>query len=126
MGERIRDLARPGDWLLIRDAGMVPYYAGSAVNVLDIHDRSLNDRRITQRGWDLDYVMGRDPRFVVLMSYRGDQLALVHPVERRILGSQAFRGRYRHLATAAWHPGRHFFLYVREAVAPPPDRARRR
>ena len=114
MGERIKELARPGDWLVIRDAGMVPYYAGTKVKVLDMHDKSLNDRHIASQGWSRDYVMSRNPRFVVLMSYHGHFLNLVHPLEAQILNQPGFRRQYRRLMTTTWHPSRHFFLYVRK------------
>ncbi len=114
MGRKIRELARPGDWLVIRDAGMVPFYAGSKVKVLDMHDKSLNDRHIATQGWSLDYVMSREPRFVVLMSYYGRSLRIVHPLEGQIVNGPGFRKKYRLLMTAAWHPTRHFFLYYKE------------
>jgi hypothetical protein len=113
MGERIRSAARPGEWLAIRDAGMVPYYAGSAVKVLDMHERSLNDRYITRRGWELLYVLARDLRFVVLVSFDHRGLILAHPVEYEIVSSRDFFGRYRQRMVIPWHPQRHFYLFER-------------
>ncbi len=113
MGQRIRAMAKPGQWLAIRDAGMVPFFSGTGVKVLDMHDHSLNDRRIARKGWDIRYVLKRDLRFVVFASRHGGRLLLTHPIEGRILHSPGFNDRYRHVMTVAWHLGRHFFLYAR-------------
>lgn len=115
MGLAIRRWARPGDWLAIRDAGMVPFYAGPAVNVLDMHRHSLNDRRITREGWDLGYIMSHKPRFIVFASVHGGQLVYTHPEERAIADSPAFRAAgYRLVMRTAWHRIRHFFLFRRD------------
>ena len=113
MGQRIRAMARPGQWLAIRDAGMVPFFSGTTVKVLDMHDHSLNDRRIARKGWDLKYVLGRDLRFVVFASHTGGTLRLTHPIEGRILHSPGFQAKYKQIMTVAWHNTRHFFLYAR-------------
>ena len=113
MGERIRKMSKPGQWLAIRDAGMVPFFSGPGVKVLDMHDHSLNDRRIARKGWDLNYVLKRDLRFVVFASVYGPQLRLSHPIEGRLLHSPGFRDKFKHIMTVAWHRGRHFFLYAR-------------
>ena len=116
MGLRISKLARSGQWLAIRDAGMVPFFAGSKVNALDMHDHSLNDRRIARQGWDLKYVLDRDLRFVVFASRAKHALILTHDIEGKILHSAGFKERYKHLMTVSWHRDRHFFLYVRKKV----------
>jgi arabinofuranosyltransferase len=114
MGRRIRDMARPGDWLAIRDAGMVPFFAGPGVNVLDMHERSLNDRRIARRGWDLDYILSHKPRFVVLVSPLGDRLALLHDTEVKLYLYSDFTHRYRWDTTVPWHSSRFFVLFLRQ------------
>ncbi len=114
MGERIRKMGKPGQWLAIRDAGMVPFFSGSGVKVLDMHDHSLNDRRIARKGWDLDYILKRDLRFVVFASVHGRLLRLSHPIEGRLLHSPGFQDKFKHIMTVAWHRGRHFFLYARK------------
>lgn len=114
MGRAIRRLARPGDWLAIRDAGMVPYYAGPKVNVLDMHNRSLNDRRITRHGWDAAYVMGHNPRFLVFASHHSHLMVFQHETEYYLGLSKEFRDtEYRLRAVVQWHPSRHFFLFIR-------------
>jgi hypothetical protein len=112
LGRRIARLARPGEWLAIRDAGMVPYHAGTRVKVLDTHERSLNDRIIVRDGWDLHYVLARDLRFIVLVSFSPDVFVLAHPVEEAFL-TPDFKARYRLVASVPWHLRRHFFLYER-------------
>lgn len=115
MGRRIKLLARQGDWLVIRDAGFIPYFAGSKVKVLDMHDHSLNDRRIARQGWNLDYVMGRKPRFIVLASYNPSYLALAHPSETRIQRHKDFK-LYRQIMKVPWHAARHYYLFERRAA----------
>ena len=114
LGKKIRAMALPGQWLAIRDAGMVPFFAGTKVKVLDMHDHSLNDRRIARKGWDLEYVLGRDLRFVVFASMLRHQMRLSHPIEGRILGSPGFRKLYKNEHTISWHRARHFFLWARK------------
>jgi hypothetical protein len=112
MGRFIRTVARRGDWLAIRDAGLVPFYAGPKVNVLDTHDRSLNDRFIVAHGWNLAYILRHDPRFVVVMSTLARPLYLTHPIEGQLLSHPSFR-RYRLVRIASYHKFRHFYLYMR-------------
>lgn len=119
MGQRIKMLAKKGDWLLIRDAGFIPYFAGTKVKVLDMHDHSLNDRRIARRGWDLNYVLSHRARFVVLASYNPRILALVHPSESRLHAHPDFRG-YREIMRVQWHGARHYFLFERQPKPPAP------
>lgn len=117
MGLAIRAQARPGDWLATRDAGMVPYFAGPGVHVLDIHEHSLNDARIARRGWDLGYILGHKPRFVIIPSQSGHDLVLSHPIEGQIVNHPMFRRDYTLAMRVPWHPTRHFFLYVRRGVS---------
>ncbi len=111
MGERMRKKAGAGDWLLTRDAGMVPFYAGPGVKVLDIHTHSLNDRRIARQGWDLKYIMGHNPRWVIFPSTFRAPFRLTHPIEGRIYHGPGFHDRYREIEVAAWHRLRFFFLF---------------
>jgi arabinofuranosyltransferase len=114
MGQRIKKLARQGDWLVIRDAGFIPYFAGSKLKVLDMHDHSLNDRRIARQGWNLDYIMRRKPRFIVFASYNPRFMALVHPSEGRIQRHPDFK-LYRQIMKVKWHAARHYYLFERRA-----------
>jgi len=141
LGLLIRRMARPGDWLAIRDAGMVPFFAGPKLKVLDMHERSLNDRQITRHGWSEDYIMSRAPRFIVFASPFPKLSPLDSPLcqlqgipvlrwgggtERRCLifahlqgwlvgRSPQFRAAgYRHMTSATWHVQRHFHLFVRD------------
>ena len=116
MGQRIRTLAKPGDWLAIRDAGFIPFFAGPKVKVLDMHDHSLNDRHIARQGWDLNYILDHTPRFIVLASTQARSLVLAHSSETRLYRDPRFRP-YRQLMTARWHGGRHYFLFTRNEQA---------
>jgi arabinofuranosyltransferase len=115
MGRHIRDTARAGEWLAIRDAGMVPFFAGTGVNVLDMHERSLNDRRIARHGWDLEYILSHRPRFIVLVSPHGHQLALAHDTEVRLYFLSDFVHRYRWAMTVPWNRSRFYFLFSRHS-----------
>jgi hypothetical protein len=114
MGMEIRKLARPGDWLATRDAGLVPYYAGPKVMVLDMHERSLNNRRIAHRGWSTRYVVSHRPRFIIFVSFSRDELQFVHPAEEILSRAVAADRLYRFRQAVMWHPRRFFLLYVRD------------
>ncbi|MBW2730815.1 MAG: hypothetical protein JRH20_00395 [Deltaproteobacteria bacterium] len=115
MGSYLRKHAKKGDWLIIRDAGFIPFFAGPKLKVLDIHDHSLNDRRIARQGWSLNYILSRKPRFIVLASYNGRTLQLAHLSERRIHTHPDFK-LYRQLMRVAWNGTRHYFLYERNPL----------
>jgi len=142
MGLMIRTMARPGDWLAIRDAGMVPFFAGPRVKVLDMHEKSLNDRHITRDGLSVKYVMRHRPRFIVFVSpFQGEfpihtqycQLqgirvsdlldrpdkkhcvVMAHLQELLIARSSQFRKAGYHKAMqVSWHRLRHFLLFRRD------------
>jgi len=113
MGQTIKVRARKGDWLAIRDAGMVPFYAGPGVNVLDMHENSLNDSTIARQGWNVRHIIKHSPRFIVLMSLHHNILFFTHPNENKLSQAMARDRGYRHVMTATWHAYRHFFLYAR-------------
>ncbi len=113
MGERIRAKAKPGDWLATRDAGMIPFHAGPGVKVLDIHTNSLNDRNIARKGWNLKYIMGHDPRWIIFPSTFRHHFRLTHAIEGRIYHMPDFQKRYKEVEVAAWHRLRFFFLFER-------------
>ncbi len=119
MGRTIAALAPPGAWLLARDAGVVPYFAGPNVNVIDIHPYSLTDPHLTGKPFDLDYVLSRDPAFLVTTATTPDDLPTIYPSERTLLRDPRVHGRYTQISTAKQHFRRWYALWARADIAPP-------
>ena len=125
MGLRLRKRAVEGDWLATRDAGMVPFYAGPGVKVLDTHERSLNDRHIALRGWNPTYIMNHNPRWIIFASTLRRPFWLTHRVEGYIFHMAGFHERYVERDVAMWHRLRYFYLFEkldrpRKLNGPPP------
>ena len=110
LGRTIAKAAPPGAWLLIRDAGVVPYYAGLAVHVIDIHPYSLTDPALTGRAFDLDHVLDRD---VYALVTTGKALGedTVYLEERRLLLDPRVRRRFERGVQVRQHEGRYFTLW---------------
>ena len=113
LGLQLRKKARKGDWLATRDAGMVPFYAGPGVKVLDIHERSLNDRNMALMGWNLRYIMNHNPRWIIFASTLRHRFWLTHPIEGRIFHMPGFIQEYRQASITEWHHLRFFYLFER-------------
>lgn len=113
LGLRLRKAAKEGDWLATRDAGMVPFFAGPGVKVLDIHDRSLNDRNIALKGWNLPYIMNHNPRWIIFASTLRHRFWLTHRIEGRIFHMPGFLQKYRQASITEWHRLRFFYLFER-------------
>jgi hypothetical protein len=113
LGQIVRAWARPGDWLAIRAAGTVPYYAGAGVRVLNMHERSLNDDPDRANGWSVARVLGRRPRFLVLSSKRPHALVSPHAMERQLYASRQLQRDYRHVLTVPWRRSHHLWLFRR-------------
>ncbi len=125
MGLRLRKKAVEGDWLATRDAGMVPFFAGPMLKVLDTHERSLNDRRIALKGWNPQYIMNHNPRWIIFASTLRRPFWLTHRVEGYIWHMAGFHERYVETDVAMWHRLRYFYLYEkldrpRKLTGPPP------
>jgi hypothetical protein len=115
LGRAIAAHAEPGDWLLTRDAGVVPYFAGPDVHVIDIHDYSLTEPRLTGRPFDYDWLLARDVRFLVTTTMEDDDFPTAYRPERKLLQ----RLDWTHVGTWKQHHRRFFHLWV-----PPEDAAR--
>lgn len=112
LGRAIAAAAPPGSWLLVRDAGVTAWFAGPAVNVLDIHPYSLTEPRLTGQPADLDFWTDRDVSFVVTTAKtRGPDTA--YPVERSLLQHAAVRGRFLRFGTFRQHHRRFYVGWVR-------------
>jgi arabinofuranosyltransferase len=116
MGRRIAAIAAPGAWLLSRDAGVVPYFAGPDVNVIDIHPFSLTDPRLTGKPFDLDYVLGKAPAFLVTTATTPEELPTIYAPERSLLRDPRVAGKYVHAQDAYQHYRRWYSVWVRDDV----------
>lgn len=106
-----------GTWLLARDGGVVPYFAGPDVNVLDIHDYSLTEPRLTGKPFDLGWVLDHEPAFIVTTATEEAKFPTIYRQERRLLDSPRVRGAFTRVATVKQHHRRFFLLWARADVA---------
>lgn len=116
LGRAIAAVAPPGGWLLARDAGVVPYYAGVAVNVIDIHPYSLTDPTLTGHVFDLDHILDRDVAFLVTTGKTVGE-DTVYPEEKRLLADRRVRGRLVRGAQVQQHYGRFFTVWSPVSLA---------
>jgi hypothetical protein len=117
LGRAVAAAAPPGAWLLARDAGVVPYFAGPDVRVVDIHPYSLTDPRLTGKRFDVDYLMARDPAFLVTTAMTKEALPSSYAQEKTLLADARVRGRYVPRTLALQHYRRWYRLWVREDLA---------
>jgi hypothetical protein len=101
--------APPGSTVAVLTAGAIPYYSGlPALDLLGLNDVEIAHTPVKmgagQAGHEkhnLDYVLRRDPAFVVVGVYGLSQGAALppvtpyYPVEIALLSSPVFRARYR-------------------------------
>lgn len=115
MARGLAAVAEPGDWLLARDAGVVPYFAGPVVSVIDIHPYSLTDPALTGKPFDLDHVLAVDPRWIVTTADSVEELPTRYGSEKLLLADRRVRGRYTRTADAKQHHKRFYALWTRDA-----------
>ncbi|MFZ5480209.1 MAG: hypothetical protein ACOZNI_25825 [Myxococcota bacterium] len=108
LGREIAARAEPGDWLLARDAGVVPYFAGPDVDVIDIHDHSLTEPRLTGKPFDYAWLLDRDVAFLVTTTMQDDQFPTAYVPEKRLLKLRA----WEHAGTWKQHHRRYFHLWT--------------
>jgi arabinofuranosyltransferase len=116
MGRRVAAVAPDGAWLLARDAGVVPYFAGPHVNVVDIHPYSLTDPRLTGKRFDVDYVLGHEPAFLVTTATTPEELPTIYAPERTLLRDARVKGRFSQAEVAWQHHRRWYALWVRDDI----------
>lgn len=114
MGRRIAEVAPPGAWLLARDAGVVPYFAGPDVNVIDIHPYSLTDPHLTGKPLDVAYLLGHEPAFLVTTATTPELLPTIYGPERTLLRDARVAGHYTEADVAWQHHRRWYALWVRD------------
>jgi len=118
MGRYASGVLPAGSWMLTRDAGVVAYFAGPEVNVIDIHPFSLTEPRLTGKTFDLDFLLGRDPAALVTTVMTEEEWPTSYPEERRLLRDARVKARFRPVRDAVQHHRRHYRLWLREDVGP--------
>jgi hypothetical protein len=118
VAKTIAERARPGDLVAVMDVGMIGWTLRDQ-RILDI--TGLTDRRIAhapggflQKSYPASEVLGRDPRFVVLVPRFG--------IDERIHGDPSFASRYRFVLSVNhrfnWTPPSSYELHLFERVIP--------
>ena len=114
LGRAIAAVAPPGGWLLVRDAGVVPYFAGVGVHVVDIHPYSLTDPALTGHTFDVDHILDREVAFLVTIAkVPGEDTVYVE--EKRLLRDRRLRGFVRG-PQVEQHQGRYFTVWSPPAL----------
>ena len=123
LGKWLRSAVPANTLLAISDVGATPYY--SRLNTLDINKESLTDMHIAKHDFSVDYVLGRHPGVIVLVS-RGIYSPMMGPQDFSIYKSDAFKSSYQFVGTVrhAWVEDRCYWVYfhrnipiTRESVA---------
>jgi hypothetical protein len=117
MARAIAATAPKGAWLLARDAGVVPYFVGPDVDVIDIHPFSLTDPHLTGKRFDVDYVLGHDPAWIVTTANGKDALPTMYPEERALLRDPRVKGHFTEGTVAEQHHRRWYALWTRDDLA---------
>jgi hypothetical protein len=118
VAKAIAERARPGDVVALMDVGMIGWTLRDQ-RILDI--TGLTDRRIAhapggflQKSYPASEVLGRDPRFIVLVPRFG--------IDETIHGDPSFASRYRFVLSVNhrfnWTPPSSYELHLFERVAP--------
>lgn len=113
LARAIAATAPPGAWLLARDAGVVPYFVGATVNVIDIHPFSLTDPVLTGKRFDLDHVLAVDPTWIVTTADTPEGLPTKYTEERALLADPRVLGHYVRGPDARQHHRRWYALWTR-------------
>ncbi len=116
LGTLIATSAPAGSWLLIRDAGVVAYYAGPMVNVIDMHPFSLTDPVLTGRPWAPHHLLDRDVAYVVTTGHTAEESSQ-YPAETRLLTDPRLAG-FRRIAAWNQHHRRWYTLFARADCVP--------
>ncbi len=114
MARDLAAIAEPGDWLLARDAGVVPYFVGPVVSVIDIHPYSLTDPALTGKPFDLDHVLAVPPRWIVTTGDSREELPSRYGTEKQLLADPRVRGHYTRTREVKQHHKRFYTLWTRD------------
>jgi hypothetical protein len=125
LGKWLREVVPPGGLLAMSDVGAAPYY--SRMRTLDIHTESLTDLHIAQYDFSVDYILGRRPDVVALVS-RGVYAAKMAPFHFALASAPAFGDYYRFVGTIRhhWYQERSYWIMFRNTIPPLSDAQLRR
>jgi hypothetical protein len=128
VGAYFGENAPAGASIAVLAAGAIPYFSRlEAIDMLGLNDRTIARREMPDLGrghaghekYDIDYVLSRQPTYVVIGVY-GLSRELLAPqqyirpyyvAETEMLGSPEFRQRY--VAKRAWTPSGYFPYFAR-------------
>ncbi len=115
LGLWLRGVLPPGALLAMSDVGVTPYY--SRLRTLDINTESLTDIHIAKNGYSDQYVLGRKPGAIVLVS-RGVYSAKMDPLHFSLQKSRPFLDAYIFIGTSRceWDSDRCYWVYFRNNV----------
>jgi arabinofuranosyltransferase len=130
MGRYFDALATGDESIAVIAAGAVPYYSRLvAIDMLGLNDRTIARREVPALGrgqaghekFDVDYVLDREPTFVLIGAYETSEeprpaaelIRPHYPAEKAMLASPRFRRHYR--AVRARLPSGHFAYFERTA-----------
>lgn len=111
LGKWLRSAVPANTLLAISDVGATPYYSG--LNTLDINKESLTDLHIAKHDFSVDYVLGKHPGVIVLVS-RGIYTPMMGPQDFSLYKSDAFQSTYQFVGTVrhAWVGDRCYWVYL--------------
>ena len=128
VGTWFREHARPDETLAVLPAGAIPYFSGlRAIDMLGLNDAHIARREMPWLGsgqaghekYDVDYVLARRPRYVVVGVYGlspeprplEQMIFPSYAAERELLGHPGFMAHYR--PETARTAGGYFVYFVR-------------
>ena len=115
LGKWLQDAVPANTLLAMADVGATPYY--SRLNTLDINKESLTDIHIAKNKFSVEYVLGRQPGVIVLVS-RGVFLPRMGPTNIGFFESKMFSSSYSFVGTVrhAWVSDRCYWVYFHNDV----------
>jgi hypothetical protein len=93
--------------------------AARGCDVIDIHDYSLTEPSLTGKPFDVDWVLGHDPAFLVTTLIDSSDFPTAYGNERLLLQDARVRERFRSVRTVQQHACRAYVLWARNDVAWP-------
>jgi hypothetical protein len=83
------------------------------VNVIDIHPYSLTDPHLTGKRFDVDYLVAKDPAWIVTTAHDDRDLPTMYPEEKKLLADPRVKDHYVRTAKARQHARRTYALWER-------------
>lgn len=118
-GKFIRNHVRPTEWLIVEDAGAIPYYSGLPTVDLGNDPNVLRLLRSNNLRALMDYVYSFRPGVIVFTSYDRERVVNTDPLAPAILGDERFQAyvQVRRFSTS----GRdyHQFVFFRRDLTAP-------